>query len=115
MDTTCAVCRISDGLILNTIVTSPSDVAPDGCQLIEIMTGQPCSIGWYYASGAFHGPKTLAVCQSETAEIVMFFSVSYVSPIPTAPDGCFSVEVLTTDECGIGWTWDGVTFNPPVG
>ena len=39
IETTCAVCRLSDGLVMNTIVAVPSDPAPDGCQLVEIMTG----------------------------------------------------------------------------
>lgn len=40
METTCAVVRLSDGLVMNTIVASPSDPAPVGCELVEIMTGQ---------------------------------------------------------------------------
>jgi len=31
---TCAVCQLSDGLIVNVIVAKPTDPAPDGCQLI---------------------------------------------------------------------------------
>lgn len=115
MDTTCAVCRLSDGLILNIIIASPSDPAPDGCQLVEVMTGQSCDIGWFYANGVFNGPRTYAMCRSDTGEVVSFFSASYVSPIPTAPDGYFGVEVPQGTDCGIGWTWDGATFNPPVG
>jgi hypothetical protein len=30
----CAVCQLTDGLIINIIVASPIDVPPDGCQLI---------------------------------------------------------------------------------
>ncbi len=115
MDTTCAVCRISDGLVLNLIVASPSDPAPDGCQLVEVMTGQMCDIGWYYANGVFNGPRTFALCADGTNEVVSFFTASYVSPIPASPAGYYGVEVLHGVECGIGWTWDGVTFNPPVG
>lgn len=115
MDTTCAVCRLSDGLVLNLIMASPSDPAPDGCQLVEIMTGQLCDIGWYYANGVFNGPRTYAMCSAATNEVVSFFSASYVSPIPTAPDGYYGVEVLSSMTCGIGWTWDGTAFNPPVG
>ena len=115
METTCAVCRISDGLVLNVIVASPSDPAPQGCQLIEIMTGQPCDIGWFWANNTFNGPRTYAMCSTSSNEIVSFFSASYVSPVPTAPDGYYGVEVLPGIDCGIGWTWDGEKFNPPVG
>lgn len=114
MDTICAVCRLSDGLVINIIVASPSDPAPDGCQLVEIMTGQMCDIGWYWVGGAFHGPRTYAMCDGSNA-VVALMSVSYVSPVPPAPDGYAMVEVLDGISCGIGWTWNGATFNPPVG
>lgn len=32
--TTCAVCQLSDGLVINLIVAEPTDPAPSGCQLI---------------------------------------------------------------------------------
>lgn len=32
--TTCAVCQLSDGLVINLIVAELTDIAPDGCQLI---------------------------------------------------------------------------------
>ena len=89
METTCAVCRLNDGLVINIIIASPSDPAPDGCQLVEIMTGQSCDMGWFYANGVFNGPRTYAMCRSDTGEVVSFFSASYVSPIPPAPDGYF--------------------------
>jgi hypothetical protein len=31
---TCAVCQLTDGLIINVIVADPTDLPPDGCQLI---------------------------------------------------------------------------------
>jgi hypothetical protein len=31
---TCAVCQLIDGLIINIIIASPTDPAPDGCQLV---------------------------------------------------------------------------------
>lgn len=115
MDTTCAVCRLSDGLVINVIVASPSDPAPEGCQLIEIMTGQSCGVGWYYVNGVFNGPKLYAMCNAATNEVVSFFSASYISPVPVPPAGYYGVEV--TMDCGIGWTWDMDTgqFIPPVG
>lgn len=33
--TTCAVCQLIDGLIINIIVAKPTDLPPDGTQLIE--------------------------------------------------------------------------------
>ncbi len=115
VDTNCAVCRLSDGLVMNIIVAQPSDPAPEGCQLIEIMNGQACGIGWYYADGVFNGPRTFALCNNATNEVVSFFIASYASPIPAAPQGYYVVEVLADVACGIGWTWDGTTFIPPVG
>jgi hypothetical protein len=114
METTCAVCRLSDGLVMNIIMASPSDLPPNGCQLVEIMTGQSCNIGWFYVNDTFNGPKTYAMCDDTTNEVVSFFYASFVSPVPTAPTGYYGIEVPTGTECGIGWTWDGVSFIPPV-
>lgn len=115
METTCAVCRLSDGLVMNLIVANPNDPAPTGCQLAEVMTGQVCSIGWFYVDGVFQGPRAFAMCRSTDNEVVSFFSASYVSPVPVAPDGYYGVEVPEGSDCGIGWTWDGATFHPPEG
>jgi hypothetical protein len=113
-ETTCAVCRLSDGLVLNIIIANPSDPAPNNCQLVEIMTGQMCDIGWYYANSVFNGPRSFAMCLATTNEVVSFFSASYASPVPTAPTGYYGLEVPQGMACAIGWTWDGVQFNPPV-
>lgn len=115
METTCAVCRLSDGLVINIIIAAPSDPAPDGCQLVEIMTGQMCDMGWYYANGVFNGPRLYAMCNAATDAVVSFFSASYVSPVPVPPAGYYGVEVPPQTECGIGWTWDGTQFLMPVG
>ena len=48
VSTRCAVCQFIDGLVINIIMAFPSDPAQDGCQLIEIMSGQDCDIGWYW-------------------------------------------------------------------
>ena len=56
MATTCAVCQLSDGLVVNTIIADPGDPAPDGCQLVEIMAGQACDIGWYWTGTEFVPP-----------------------------------------------------------
>lgn len=52
----CAVCRLEDGLVVNVIVASPSDLAPEGCQLIEVTEGQLCDIGWTWDGAAFVAP-----------------------------------------------------------
>lgn len=56
MATNCAVVRLSDGLVLNIIVASPSDLAPDNCELIEVISGQICDIGWYWTGTEFTPP-----------------------------------------------------------
>lgn len=115
METTCAVCRLSDGLVMNIVISEPSAPAPDGCQLVEVMTGQPCDIGWFYVDGVFQGSQGYAICQNITNEVVSLFSGSYISPSPIAPDGYYCIKIPDNSDCGIGWTWDGVTFNPPIG
>ena len=114
IETTCAVSRLSDGLVINIIIAAPSDLAPEGCQLVEIMSGQICDIGWYYANGVFNGPRNYAMCSAATNEVVSFFSASYVSPVPVPPADYFVIEVLLGIGCGIGWTWDGMQFTAPV-
>ena len=55
--TRCAVCQVSDGLAVNLIVASPSDLAPDGCMLVEIMNDQPFDIGWIWNGTEFINPN----------------------------------------------------------
>ena len=50
--TRCAVVDLATNLVANIIVASPSDLAPDGCQLVELMNGMDCDIGWTW-DGAF--------------------------------------------------------------
>lgn len=57
IETRCAVCQLEDGLVINTIIAVPSDLAPDGCQLVEIMNEQQCNIGWYYDGMNFIDPN----------------------------------------------------------
>ena len=57
----CAVCQIIDGLVVNIIVALPSDPAQDGCQLIEVMSGQFCDIGWLWNGQWFVPPVNEAV------------------------------------------------------
>lgn len=55
--TRCAVCQLADGLVINIIIAVPSDLAPDGCQLVEVMNEQQCNIGWYYNGMNFIDPN----------------------------------------------------------
>lgn len=57
VETTCAVCQISDGLVINIIVAVPSDNPPIGCELVEIMNEQPCDIGWFWNGTDFIDPN----------------------------------------------------------
>ena len=114
VETTCAVVRLSDGFVINMIIAAPSDPAPDGCQLVEVMARQVCDIGWYWANNQFNGPRTYAMRRIDNGEVVSFLTASYVSPIPTPPEGYVGVEVMPEMYCRIGWTWDGVKFNQPV-
>lgn len=52
----CAVCQLSDGLVINIIMAEPSDPPQIGCQLIEIMNEQGCDIGWAWDGVAFIAP-----------------------------------------------------------
>ena len=54
--TNCAVCQLSDGLVVNIIVALPSDPTQEGCQLIEVMVDQFCDIGWYWDGVTFIPP-----------------------------------------------------------
>lgn len=56
METRCAVCLLSDGLVINIIIAKPSDLPPDGTQLVEVMNGQMCDIGWYWTGTEFVPP-----------------------------------------------------------
>lgn len=56
MDTTCAVCQLSDGLVINIILAAPSDMPPNDCQLVELMAGQACNIGWTWDGVQFNPP-----------------------------------------------------------
>ena len=55
--TRCAVCQLEDGLVVNVIVASSNDLAPDGCQLVEILNDQQCNIGWYFDGIGFVDPN----------------------------------------------------------
>ena len=116
ISTTCAVCRLSDGLVMNTIIAAPSDIPPLGCVLIEIMTGQVCNIGWYYANDQFNGPTTYVICDSTTDEVKDIINVSYVGIVPEAPSGTYIQLVPKDSTFSYGWTWSSEEnkFNSPV-
>lgn len=61
IETRCAVCRLSDGLVVNVIVALPSDPPQDGCQLVEVMNGMPCDIGWTWNGVEFVAPVEGAI------------------------------------------------------
>lgn len=60
LETRCAVCQLSDGLVVNIIIAVPSEPAQDGCQLIEVMNEQFCDIGWYWTGTEFTPPEAVA-------------------------------------------------------
>jgi hypothetical protein len=53
----CAVCQLSDGLVVNIIVADPTDPAYDGTQLILIPDGVMCDIGWTWDGTTFINPN----------------------------------------------------------
>jgi hypothetical protein len=58
--TTCAVCQLSDGLVVNVIVAEPTDPCPEqGCQLIVTpdQDGNNAQIGWYWNGTDFIDPN----------------------------------------------------------
>jgi len=59
VETKCAVCLLSDGLVINIIVAVPSDLPPDGCQLIEVMNGMLCDMGWTWDGTQFNPPPVV--------------------------------------------------------
>ena len=58
--TTCAVCQLSDGLVINIIIAEPTDPCPyPDCQLIETpdIDGNNAQIGWYWNGTDFIDPN----------------------------------------------------------
>lgn len=55
----CAVVRLSDGLVINKIVAEPTDLAPNGCELIPYDDICPlCDFGWTWDGTEFIAPPT---------------------------------------------------------
>jgi len=63
--TTCAVCQLNDGLIINVIVAEPTDLPPSGTQLIETpdVDGNNAEIG-----GTWNGTNFLPAPVIEATE-----------------------------------------------
>jgi len=58
---TAAVVDLQTLIVINLIVAdAATDPPPDGCELIDVTNGPPCSIGWTYdpATGLFAPPVT---------------------------------------------------------
>lgn len=55
--TTCAVCRLDNGLVINMIVAETTDLPPYGCQLIEVTEGTVCGIAWTWDGTKFIDPN----------------------------------------------------------
>ena len=59
--TICAVCRLDNGLVINLIVAEPTDPAPYGCQLIELIPDEKgnfkCSTAWTWNGTEFIDPN----------------------------------------------------------
>lgn len=54
---TCAVVQLSDNVVINKIVAEPTDLAPDGTQLIPIPEGVMCDMGWTWNGSEFVNPN----------------------------------------------------------
>lgn len=57
LEARCAVCQLSDGLVIDIIIAHPSEDAQIGCQLIEVMNGQLCDIGYFWDGTSFIPPE----------------------------------------------------------
>lgn len=57
--TTCAVCQLSDGLVINIIIAEPTDAPPLDCQLVVTPTesGSYANIGFYWNGTDFIDPN----------------------------------------------------------
>lgn len=53
----CAVVQLSDSVVVNIIVAQPTDLAPDGTQLILVPEGVYCDMGWVWDGTNFVNPN----------------------------------------------------------
>lgn len=115
IETRCAVCRLSDGLVINIIIAFTNDIAPAGCKIVEIMNEQSCDIGWFYINGIFNGPRRYAVCNQNDNMVIGFTEISFVSISPVNTIDTFFVPITNDMVCMVGYTWNGTNFVAPVG
>jgi hypothetical protein len=56
---TCAVCQLLDGLVINLIVAEPTDIPPDNCELIisPDVEGNYANIGFTWNGTIFINPN----------------------------------------------------------
>jgi hypothetical protein len=58
--TTCAVCQLSDGLVINCIVAEPDDLPQEGCQLIKLKEAPYYTTrGWVWTGTKFINPNPI--------------------------------------------------------
>lgn len=51
---TCAVCQLSDGKVINLIIAEPTDTCPESeCQLVLVPEGMPVDIGYAWDGSNF--------------------------------------------------------------
>lgn len=55
----CAVVQVNGGLVVNTIVAEVTDLAPDGCFLVEMTLDCYGGPGWFYDGAQFLPPSDL--------------------------------------------------------
>jgi len=60
----CAICKISDGTVVNIIIADPSDVCQDGCILVPILEGQIAYIDGTWDGNNFVSPVALVEPES---------------------------------------------------
>lgn len=65
--TTCAVCQLSDGLVINVIVAELNDPCAEGCQLIvtPTETGSYANIGFTWNGVQFIDPNPQEIIVEE--------------------------------------------------
>ena len=52
----CAVVRLVDSVVENRIIAEPTDIPPQGCQLV-VCDGMACDIGWVWTGTEFVNPN----------------------------------------------------------
>lgn len=63
--TICAVVDSTTGVVANKIMADPSDIAPEGCELVLIPEGVMCDIGWVWDCAVFVDPNPQEVTDGD--------------------------------------------------